>query len=90
MAQQINLYTPILLKPQRHFSAQRMAGALGLLAGLLLLACAGVRLLQAQRAEAFASLQARQTGERLQLSEAVQRTRLQRDPTALNHNCAAC
>jgi len=39
MAQQINLLTPILLKPRRHFTATAMAQALGLvLAGSLLLA----------------------------------------------------
>ncbi|MBB2486428.1 PilN domain-containing protein [Mitsuaria sp. WAJ17] len=39
MAQQINLLTPILLKPRRHFTATAMAQALGLiLVGSLLLA----------------------------------------------------
>lgn len=39
MAQQINLYSPIFLAPQRHFSARAMAQALGVFALALLLLC---------------------------------------------------
>lgn len=40
MAQQINLYSPIFLAPQRHFSARAMAQALAAVAVALLLLCA--------------------------------------------------
>jgi Tfp pilus assembly protein PilN len=39
MAQQINLYSPILMAPRRYFSAQTMAQALGLYALMLILLC---------------------------------------------------
>lgn len=40
MPQQINLYSPIFLAPQRHFSARAMAQALGVVALALALLCA--------------------------------------------------
>lgn len=42
MAQQINLYSPILMAPRRHFSAPAMAQALGLFALALVVLCAWV------------------------------------------------
>ena len=42
MAQQINLYSPIFLAPQRHFSARAMVQALGVVGLALALLCAWV------------------------------------------------
>ncbi len=39
MAQQINLYSPILMAPRRYFSAQAMLQVLGVYAALLVLLC---------------------------------------------------
>lgn len=42
MAQQINLFSPILLAPRRHFSALAMLQGLALLCAVLVALCAGV------------------------------------------------
>lgn len=71
MAQQINLYSPILLAPRRYFSALAMVQALGVL--MLLLAAAGgwmVWSAAALRHELQGSLQV-QAAEREQLTRAL-------------------
>jgi Tfp pilus assembly protein PilN len=83
MAQQINLYTPRLLKPQRIFSAQTMAWALGGLAVLMALFCVGVLVLQRTRQAQHDSISQRQTAERLQLTAALQSMKQLNDPTVL-------
>ena len=71
MVQQINLLTPILLKPKRYFSALAMAQALGLLlvAGLIFWAWLS---LQARQATAdFMTAQARSAQEQQRLAQAL-------------------
>jgi len=71
MAQQINLHAPLLLQPQRQFSARTMAQALGVLA-LALLALGGW--MQAQRQgldESQALAEQQQAAEHAQLTQAM-------------------
>lgn len=89
MAQQINLYTPRLLKPQRIFSAQAMVWALGGLAVLLLLFCGGVLLLQKSRQLEHNSVSQRQLAERLQLTAALQALKQRSDPAVLSQQLQA-
>ncbi len=89
MAQQINLYTPRLLKPQRIFSAQAMAWALAGLTLLLTLFCAGVLLLQRSRQAEYNSLSQRQAAERQQLSAALQTLKQHNDPAVLDQQLQA-
>jgi Tfp pilus assembly protein PilN len=71
MAQQINLYSPILLAPRRYFSAAAMALSLGVLALLLAGASAWIVLSGAAlQRELQGSLQA-QAAERTRLTQAL-------------------
>lgn len=83
MAQQINLYTPILLTPVRVLSARRMAVALGGLAVVLALCCAALLAWQSYREREHSALTERQQLERQQLSAALKTTRERLDPTLL-------
>jgi Tfp pilus assembly protein PilN len=89
MAQQINLYTPRLLKPQRIFSAQTISGSLAGLAVLLLLFCGGVLVLQNLRKTEYQALSQRQTTERGQLTTALQSLRQRSDPAVLTQQLQA-
>jgi Tfp pilus assembly protein PilN len=89
MAQQINLYTPRLLKPQRIFSAQTMAWALAGLTLLLVLFCAGVLLLQRARHAEYDSLSQRQAAERQQLTAALQSLKQHNDPAVIGQQLQA-
>ncbi len=83
MAQQINLLTPILLTPRRHFSALALAQA----TGLVLLACVGAALwiaLREHRAESeHQALLAGLAAERQQLTAARAALPVPQDGTAL-------
>ena len=71
MAQQINLYSPILMVPRRHFSALAMLQALGIYAVLLIVVCAWAAWSSAAlRREVLASTQA-QSAERDRLAQAL-------------------
>lgn len=71
MAHQINLYNPILLAPRRHFSARTMVQALGLLAGVLVIAAGWVTLSDARmRSEVQQSAQS-QSAERDRLTQVL-------------------
>lgn len=59
MSQQINLYNPIFLKQEKHFSARTMAQALGVIA-LALVALSGYALLQGRQAAQTAQQQRQQ------------------------------
>ena len=65
MAQQINLYSPILLMPQRHFSARAMVQAMALL--LLALALLGGFIAERSRTQRSSLLQASRAAEQEQL-----------------------
>jgi Tfp pilus assembly protein PilN len=83
MAQQINLYTPILLQPRQMFSARTMAAALAGLALALVLACGALLLVQRMRQAGFDETVQRQTAERQQLLAALAGARARSDPTVL-------
>lgn len=71
MAQQINLYSPILMAPQRRLSALVMLQAMGFYAVLLIVACAWAAWSSAVlRRELLASTQA-QSAERERLAQAL-------------------
>lgn len=83
MSQQINLYTPILLAPLRHFSARTMLRALGVLAlGLGLISAWLHWQMRQLDHEAQATLQ-RQQQELRTLQAALDEARRQSDPQAL-------
>jgi Tfp pilus assembly protein PilN len=84
MAQQINLYSPILLTPRRYFSALAMTQALAaLLLGLLLMCGWSVQSTQALR-DSVASATAADSQERQRLAaELARRPAAPRDSTAL-------
>jgi len=84
MAQQINLYSPILLQPRRMFSARTMLQALGaLLAGLVLLG-AWVEYSTTQQRRELAATTAAQTADRQRLqAELAKRPATPKDNSAL-------
>lgn len=89
MAQQINLHSPILLRPRLYFSAWAMAQALAaLLLGLLLLAGWASHGTSRLRAE-LSSTAAAQSAERQRLqSELAQRPAAAKDTAALEQDLA--
>ncbi len=90
MAQQINLYSPILLAPKRYFSAATMAQALGALVALLLAAGLWTAASTAQLAREMAASARFHDAERARLSaELVGRASPARDTAALEQALAA-
>ena len=71
MVQQINLLTPILLKPKRYFSALAMAQALGLLLAAGLVFGAWLSLQARQTGADFRAAQARSADEQQRLVQAL-------------------
>jgi uncharacterized membrane protein YqjE len=89
MAQQINLYSPILLQPKRYFSALAMLQALGaLLLGLLALG-GWVEWRTAQQRQELATTTAAQTADRQRLqAELASKPGTPRDTSALDQELA--
>jgi Tfp pilus assembly protein PilN len=89
MAQQINLYNPILLAPRRYFSALAMVQALGVLAlGLALLSAWSVHSTQQLRADLASAIQA-EAGEKQRLEvQLAGRPAPPRDTTAIEQELA--
>lgn len=84
MAHQINLYSPILLTPRRHFSAAAMVRALGVLALGLVALCGWLALRGGQLSRQLDETQRFQQAERQQLEKALAgRKALPGDVTAL-------
>lgn len=75
MAQQINLCTPILLKPKHYFSAQTMAQTLGVFVALGGLLCAAWVWNLQRATEGFLQVMGSQTNEIESLKNAIQRGR---------------
>ena len=71
MAQQINLFSPILLAPKRYFSAVAMLQALAVFAVVLLALCAWMLASGAALRRELQSAQAAQLGERESLAQAL-------------------
>lgn len=89
MAQQINLYSPILLTPKRYFSALAMAQAIGVLAAGLAALCLW-SVLATQRLQAdLASATSAYASEKQRLAtEIAQRPALPKDSAALEQELA--
>lgn len=71
MPQQINLYSPLFLTPQRHFSARAMAQALGVVAVALALLCAWAAWGSAALRHELAGVLGRDAQERERLAAAL-------------------
>jgi Tfp pilus assembly protein PilN len=89
MPQQINLYTPLLLKPRVHFTARSMAQAMALLGLLACGLCAWVLGQQDFREHAYKSQVERMSLERRDLEAALATAREQHDPKQLERSLQA-
>ena len=88
MAQQINLYTPILLKPRLHFSAKAMAQALALLLVALAGFCGWVVWQTRARERGHEENRQWLSTEQKQLDQALATARGRNDPAQLERELA--
>ncbi|HSI50524.1 MAG TPA: PilN domain-containing protein [Ideonella sp.] len=88
MVQQINLYTPILLKPKLHFSAKAMAQALAVLAVSLGCFCGWVTWQTRAREHTYQENRQWLSNEQQQLDQALSTAHGRNDPAQLERELA--